>query len=117
MGHHAGAVIAEFRRRVGRIFQRHFVIELRIARVDDDIFPSAEIEQDRLLQPLIDDPLAVLLFGDARLAAVEQPDRGLEGVQQVAGDVLRGQSGALFKGRLDQGLQCLGVAHGYLSGR
>jgi hypothetical protein len=36
---------------------------------------EAEREQHRLLEPLVDAPLAVLFLGDARLAAVEQVER------------------------------------------
>ena len=41
---------------------------------------QAEVEEDRLLRPLVDDPLAVAPLGDARLAAVELPDRLLDHV-------------------------------------
>ena len=39
-----------------------------------------EVEKDRLLRPLVDGPFAVPSFGDAHFAAVEEADRGLDGL-------------------------------------
>ena len=45
---------------------------------------EAEGEQDRLLQPLMHDPLAVDLLGDAGLALVEEIESLLHGVAHHA---------------------------------
>ena len=58
-------------------FERHLVPPVAAARpVEQLVVIEPEAEQHRLLQPLIDRPVARrLLVGDARLAAVEQFER------------------------------------------
>ena len=53
--------------------------------LDDLHRVEPERQQHRLLQPLVDGPAAVgLPFGDARLAAVEQVERGLDRLAHLA---------------------------------
>jgi hypothetical protein len=40
---------------------------------------EAEVEEDRLLDPLVHDPLVTYLFGDPQLPGVETGDRLLDG--------------------------------------
>ena len=74
-----------------------------------------EREQHRLLEPLVDPPVAVrALLGDARLAAVEQVERRLD---RLAHRALGGRADAvaLLESVVD-GLGELGVGHGEFLG-
>jgi hypothetical protein len=56
--------------------QRELVVVLERTELDGLHAAQPEEQQDRLLQPLVDDDLAAGVdLGDAGLAAVEEPDR------------------------------------------
>src|SRR5579875_1938 len=59
-----------------------------------------EGEQDRLLEPLIDEPFAAALLGDARLPGIQSVERRLDGVAQLAIGCRR-DAVALFPSGLD----------------
>ena len=84
-------------------FRRHLVPPhgLAGAALDDLHRVEPEGQQHRLLQPLVDLPLAVgLALGDAGGAAVEQVERRLDGVARFA--ACRGRNRvALLEGLLD----------------
>src|SRR5690606_26558283 len=61
----ARALARELLVRESRELGRHLVVELREAAVDDLVVPDAERQEHGLLEPLMHDPLAVLLLGDA----------------------------------------------------
>ena len=65
---------------------RHLVPPVRAARAAGDRLHRVEPEgqQHRLLEPLVDDPLAADLFGDPRVAAVEHGDRGIDRLADLA---------------------------------
>ena len=72
---------------------------------------EAERQQHRLLEPLVDPPVAVCApLGDARDAAVEQVERRLD---RIANGALGGRADAvaLLESVID-GLRKLGVGHG-----
>jgi hypothetical protein len=69
----------------------------------------AEIEQHGFLQPLVDDPLAVFLLGDTRLAGVEKAYSVFHGAQQRGVDGGGRDFRAALEGRIDGGLQCAHV--------
>ena len=55
------------------------------ATIDDRVFVNSKVQQHGLLQPLIDDPLTVLLLCDANLSAVEELEAVIEGARQGSG--------------------------------
>jgi hypothetical protein len=108
--HDTDAVAAEARCVVLGIFERDLVEEAREAGVDGLVVVEPERQQHGLLQPLIDLPLAVLLFGDARLATVEQRDRLFHGIADLRGRALRAELGAALEGSVDDRRQS-GIGH------
>ncbi len=86
--HNARTTSAQFR--LGRVcvLHRYLVVEACEPRVHDFIVMSAEIQQHSLLEPLIDDPLAIDLLGNPRLARVEEGDALLNGSIDVRGNAL-----------------------------
>jgi hypothetical protein len=65
----------------GRIdpLQRDLVQVPEVAGLHRLHLPEPEVEEDRLLRPLVDDPAVLARLRDAELAAVEQLDRLLDG--------------------------------------
>ena len=57
---------------------RDLVEEAKATDLDRLDLPQAEVEEDRLLRPLVDDPAVVARLGDPELATVEQVDRLLD---------------------------------------
>ena len=84
--HGAEAGLAESRRVPAGELGRHLVPPDRPAgpALDHRHVVEAEREQHRLLQPLVDGPAVGGLLGDAQLAAVEQVERGLDRVADLA---------------------------------
>ncbi len=60
------------------VLHRNLVEEVQAADVHRLDLAQAEVEEDRLLRPLVDHPLALALLGDPCLAAVEEGDRLLD---------------------------------------
>src|SRR5262249_52654986 len=67
------------------LLERDLVVELERPERRRLGAAQPEVEQDRLLQPLVHAPRAVLLLGDARRAAVERGERELDGGALVGG--------------------------------
>src|SRR6185312_8478267 len=61
------------------------------------------------LQPLVDDPDAVLLLRDACAARIQQVDAFLQYTFQARGNVLRGDLGAELEGGVDGGFEVLQI--------
>src|SRR5690606_5739501 len=110
MRNDAGAPFGEVLGRVACVLQRDLVVELREARVDHAVRLDAEREQDGLLQPLIHDPVAAALLGDAQPSGVEAYDRRLDRVAQLRAGALRRQLGAPLPAGLDHRAQLTHVA-------
>src|SRR5206468_691991 len=53
---------------------RDLVQEVKAAHLERLDLAEPEVEEDRLLRPLVDDPLVAALLGDPHLASVEEPD-------------------------------------------
>ena len=60
------------------VLHRDLVQEVEAADLHRLDLAQPEVEEDRLLRPVVDDPLAVALLRDARFASVEKRDRGLD---------------------------------------
>src|SRR5690606_39357213 len=86
--------------REARVLERHLVVELREARFDHAVRLDSERQQHGLLQPLIDDPVAVAFLGDAEASGVEAGDGLLDRVAQLAIDALRGELAAPLPARV-----------------
>ena len=71
---------------------------------------EAEGEQNRLLEPLIDDPVAAILFGHAKCAAVELRKGGFDGIA-IRTPGFRREGFAVVPGRFNGRLQ-VACAHG-----
>src|SRR3569623_177426 len=78
---------------------------LRTAAADHGVVVDAEGQQHGLLEPLVHHPLAVLLFGDARLAAVEQAEGAVHRLAERGVGVARRDVGAAFEGGFDDGFE------------
>jgi hypothetical protein len=89
------------------------VVETDVAGFLDAVVAGTEGEQHGLLDPLVGDPFAVDLLGDAQLAGVEVANHRFDGGNGVDRG-LRGQLGAAFPEFVDGGLQ--GMVMGNLSG-
>jgi hypothetical protein len=100
---------------------RHLVVELgKAAGAHRRVVFQAERQQHGLLDPLVDDPVAALLLGDAQRAGVQLRDHVGHGFADIVRRGLRRQAGAVFPGLVDQGLQSLrhdGVLSGDLCER
>jgi hypothetical protein len=107
--HDAYAALAQIFLRGVAVFQRHLVVEAGVARVQHLVFLCAELQEHGFLQPLVHDPLVVLLLGDACSPAVEEGDGVVDGAQQRGVGIRRRDLGAPFERGLDGGLQ--GGAH------
>ena len=81
-----GAVTRDARRHdadaEGRVdaLERDLVEEAEAADLHRLDLPEAEVEEDRLLRPLVHDPAVGAGLGDPHLAAVEEVDRLLDGL-------------------------------------
>jgi hypothetical protein len=99
-------------------FRLHLVPPCRALgpALDERIGGEAEVDQHRLLQPLIDRPLPVTFFRHAKLATVEH---GQSGLDRIADRPLRGRAdlAAVLKGGVDGVAKCVGIgAHGWSPG-
>src|SRR6185312_10900429 len=71
-------------------------------------------EQHGLLQPLVGDPLAVLLLGHAQAPGVELGQHLCDGVLHLGGSAASAELRAALEGGIDCGLQGRGhVVHGW----
>src|SRR5690606_1983160 len=78
--HDAHARLAQLLLRAALVLERNLVVEARVTCVHDDVVVRAEVKKHGLLEPLVYDPLAVLLFRHACAPAVEQLDALLDGL-------------------------------------
>jgi hypothetical protein len=112
-GHHACTEILQFGVVAMSEAQRHLVERLRRAAIDHAIVIEAEVQQHRLLDPLVHRPAAMAIrFGDAAFAGFEQVDDLADGRPQVGLDLGLGQFVAPLEGGVDQGFNGLhGTIH------
>ena len=86
---------------------RHLVPVAQGAAVQDAVVLEAEGEQNRLLDPLMGDPLAFDLLGDAQLALVELGEDELDGLAHLCRRLAGLDPAAVFPGLLDDLLKVL----------
>src|SRR6185369_4940698 len=94
------------------VFERHLVIEARVAGVHDDVVVRSEIEQHGFLQPLVDHPASVSGFRNPSRAAIEQLDAVIDSCCEIRRQVLRSQLSPAFERCFDQGSEFCDVSHG-----
>ena len=85
-GHRAEAGVGEFLLAPAGELRRHLVPPMRAAGAAGDRLHRVEAERQQhgFLEPLVDDPLAADLLGDARLAAIERGDRRIDRLADFA---------------------------------
>src|SRR5690606_14112893 len=86
--------------------------EVEVAGAHDLVVLQAERQQDRLLDPLMRDPVAVDLLGYAQLAGVELIDDVVHGFADLGRGAAGLEVGAVFPGLFDD---LLNIAHVLLS--
>ncbi len=113
--HHAEAAFAELLGRVVAELGRDLVEEVEPAGLHHLVVAQAEGDQHRLLDPLVDHPLAVLLLGHAQRAGVQAGDDLFHRVADLGRGGGGRQAGAVLEGGVDDRLQSVHV--GILSQR
>src|SRR5262249_16358811 len=86
------------------VLERELVVVLEQANMPGFQLPHTEVEQDRLLDPAVDDPITVGRLSEAQLATVERGDGVLDRLA-VFGSV---ESPWLGEGRFDDRPQLAG---------
>ena len=76
-----------------------------VAHVHRAVVGEAEAEQDRLLDPLVGDPLAIYLLRDAHLAFIQAGKHFVHRVADVERHAAGGKARAFFPGLVDDRLK------------
>ena len=100
--HHAKAAVAEIAAVVVGEFGRNLVVIIGESAFDEIIVFETEGQQHRFFQPLMRNPHAVFLAGDAQTAFVQFFDDVGDGVLEFSFGVMRGDVGAPFERGFDE---------------
>ncbi len=95
--HHAEAAFAEIAAVVVGELGRNLVVVVGEAALDEGVVFQAERQQHGLFQPLVRDPLAVYLLGDAQLSLVQLGDDAVDRFLELRVGIARGDLGAAFE--------------------